>query len=93
MGGDADTTGAIVGALAGIASGEAGIPEKWISGIKEWPANVNWMKGLANELQMANERKSHKTPKLFWPFLLGRNLLFLIVVLFHGFRRLCPPYG
>jgi len=27
-----------------------------------------------------------------WPGVLPRNLLFLCVVLFHGFRRLLPPY-
>jgi hypothetical protein len=30
---------------------------------------------------------------LFWPGLLPRNLLFLLLVLGHGFRRLLPPYG
>jgi hypothetical protein len=27
----------------------------------------------------------------FWPGLIPRNLLFLTVVLAHGFRRLTPP--
>jgi ADP-ribosyl-[dinitrogen reductase] hydrolase len=27
-----------------------------------------------------------------WPAVLPRNLLFLTVVLVHGFRRLAPPY-
>jgi ADP-ribosyl-[dinitrogen reductase] hydrolase len=26
------------------------------------------------------------------PALMVRNLVFLVVVLFHGFRRLLPPY-
>jgi hypothetical protein len=34
-----------------------------------------------------------KSPPYFWPGLLPRNLLFLLVVLLHGFRRLLPPYG
>jgi len=29
---------------------------------------------------------------LFVPGLLARNLLFVAVVLLHGFRRLLPPY-
>lgn len=29
---------------------------------------------------------------LFWPGLLLRNLIFLVIVLAHGFRRLLPPY-
>jgi hypothetical protein len=28
----------------------------------------------------------------FWPAVLPRNLMFLIVVLLHGFRRVAPPY-
>jgi len=30
--------------------------------------------------------------RYFWPAVLPRNLLFLIVVLLHGLRRLAPPY-
>ena len=29
---------------------------------------------------------------LFWPAFVPRNLLFLAVILFHGFRRLLPPH-
>ena len=28
----------------------------------------------------------------FWPALCLRNLVFLLAVLAHGFRRLLPPY-
>jgi len=30
--------------------------------------------------------------RYFWPGLIPRNILFLVVVLLHGFRRLAPPY-
>jgi hypothetical protein len=30
--------------------------------------------------------------RYFWPGLILRNLVFLVVVLIHGFRRLAPPY-
>ncbi len=36
-GGDADTTGAIAGTLAGAVTGEQGIPEDWLNGLCEWP--------------------------------------------------------
>ena len=36
-GGDADTTGAIAGALVGAVTGEQGIPEDWLKGLCEWP--------------------------------------------------------
>jgi hypothetical protein len=29
---------------------------------------------------------------LFWPGVIPRNMLFLLIVLLHGFRRLLPPY-
>ncbi len=30
--------------------------------------------------------------RLFWPGIIPRNVLFLAVVLMHGFRRMFPPY-
>lgn len=35
---------------------------------------------------------SEDAVRYFWPGLLPRNLLFLVVVLLHGFRRLLPPF-
>jgi ADP-ribosylglycohydrolase len=33
LGDDTDTTGAVVGGLAGLAYGEAGIPAEWLAGL------------------------------------------------------------
>jgi ADP-ribosyl-[dinitrogen reductase] hydrolase len=35
LGGDTDTNAAVAGALLGILSGPAGIPERWLAGLKD----------------------------------------------------------
>lgn len=92
LGGDTDTVAAIAGALAGAEAGAGGIPEDWISGLWEWPCGAAWMKELASRL---SDRFFRDGPDLgplfvFLPGVPPRNLLFLAVVLLHGFRRLLP---
>ena len=87
-GGDADTTAAILGGILGAGLGAGGLPEELLSGLREWPRNLSWMKRLAKACEQ------HETPprdrSVF--FLLPRNLLFLAVVLVYGVRRLLPPW-
>ena len=96
LGGDTDTTGAIVGALVGATVGEGGLPVHWVEGIAEWPRSIRWMRRLADRLatRFTSEGGARVTGPLplFWPGLLPRNLLVLVLVLGHGFRRLLPPY-
>jgi ADP-ribosyl-[dinitrogen reductase] hydrolase len=94
LGGDVDTTGAIVGALAGATVGARGIPADWLDGLAEWPQTVRWMRSLAEQLasRFAGEQTPARVPRYFWPGRLPRNLFFLAVVLVHAFRRLLPPY-
>lgn len=91
--GDTDTLGAIFGALMGARVGSKGIPAEWLGGIWDWPRSVGLLNRVAKKLGM---QKATGTPcgpaRYFWPGLLFRNLLFLIAVLIHGLRRLCPPY-
>ena len=47
---------------------------------------------LARQFPVAGEAVRQGPVPLFWPGLIPRNLLFLAVVLGHGFRRLLPPY-
>lgn len=47
MGGDADSTGAVVGGIAGATLGVGGIPDEWFNGLLEWPRSVVWMRRLA----------------------------------------------
>ena len=96
LGGDADSTGAIVGGLAGATVGADAIPEEWVAGIRDWPRSVAWMRRLGERLSETfpeHGEGAHPGPlPLFWPAIVPRNLLFLAVALAHGFRRLAPPY-
>jgi len=88
LGGDTDTTGAIVGALAGASVGETCLPGLLMDGMADWPRSVSWIRSLGSRL---NEQMLGDKPgplPLFWPAILPRNLLFMITVLTHGVRRL-----
>jgi len=93
-GGDTDTVGAILGALMGASVGVDGIPSEWRNAIWEWPRSVSFMRRVAARL---TEQRGSSAPvgpvPCFWPGLIPRNLLFIVVVVLHGFRRLAPPYG
>jgi ADP-ribosylglycohydrolase len=92
-GGDTDTTGAIAGALAGLTTGEDGIPEDWVRGINDWPRTVPLLRIAADRLaQLRNTAVSPGPVAYFRPGIVPRNIVFLLVVLVHGFRRLFPPY-
>jgi ADP-ribosylglycohydrolase len=96
LGGDADSTGAVVGGLVGVTVGAGGIPPEWVNGLFEWPRSAAWLRALAGRLADQFPREGDAVRRgplpLFWPGLVPRNLLFLAVVLAHGFRRLLPPY-
>jgi ADP-ribosyl-[dinitrogen reductase] hydrolase len=90
-GGDTDTVGAIVGALAGASAKPENIPMEWRDGVVEWPRSVNLLTQIARRLADQKARGQVVGPvRYFWPGLVVRNLLFLITVLVHGFRRLLP---
>ncbi|MEI8371696.1 MAG: ADP-ribosylglycohydrolase family protein [Planctomycetota bacterium] len=92
-GGDTDTVGAIAGALAGATVGASGIPQPWLHGIIDWPRSIGLLRKVADRLaQQLITRRPLGEVSYFWPAIVPRNLLFLLVVLFHGFRRLAPPY-
>ncbi len=96
LGGDTDSTGAIVGGLVGATAGAGSIPNAWLSGLLEWPRTIVWMHSLGQRLaEQFGEPGAGGTPgplPLFWPGIVPRNLFFLAIVLAHGFRRLGPPY-
>ena len=98
-GGDADTTAAIAGGIVGAEVGREGIPQAWLDDLKEWPRTVDWIEQLgmaavcsARPAPTEGVRFLALHPSLFVPWLLVRNILFLMIVLLHGFRRLLPPY-
>lgn len=92
-GGDTDTVGAIVGALAGATVGANAIPDPWLRGIVDWPRSIPLLRKVAERLEQQQQEGLALGPVPYlWPAILPRNLLFLLVVLTHGFRRLGPPY-
>lgn len=88
-GGDTDTAGAIFGGIVGARGGKAAIRQDWLDGIIDWPRSIDWLERLGRSV--ANPSRS-APPGYFWPAALPRNLIFLLIVLAHGFRRLLPPY-
>lgn len=92
-GGDTDTVGAILGGIVGAGTGLAGIPADWRDGLVDWPRSPAWMLKLADELAAAQfQVRPRRAPRVSIVGVLLRNLLFLVWVLGHGFRRLLPPY-
>ena len=87
-GGDVDTVAAIAGSLAGMAAGSENIPEAWCKDIMDWPHNLAYLSQLAGGL--ADPAAS--VTSSFSPWLFARGIVFTILVLAHGFRRLLPPY-
>ncbi|MDX2090415.1 MAG: ADP-ribosylglycohydrolase family protein [Kofleriaceae bacterium] len=86
LGGDTDTTGSIVGALAGASAGVASIPPAWLA-LAEWPRSRRWLARLGQRLT------SRGAPLPFaWPIVPVRNAAFAIVVIAHAMRRALPPY-
>jgi hypothetical protein len=93
LGGDTDSTAALVGALAGATAGERAVPRDWINGLWEWPRSAHWLRRLAERLAQHSDRAAARGPMpLLWPGLLPRNVLFLAIVAGHAMRRLAPPY-
>ena len=93
LGGDTDTTAAIVGAITGARVGKAGIPQPWLDNLWEWPRTTTWMEALGARLAGRCEGTASAGAMPLNPLkLLARNLVFMLIVLAHGFRRLLPPY-
>ena len=92
-GGDTDTVAAIVGGIVGAGTGPDGIPREWQAGLRDWPRSRAWLVELAETLALREGLGLERpVPKLSVVGLLLRNLLFIVIVLAHGFRRLAPPY-
>ena len=92
-GGDTDTTAAILGGIVGAAVGKDGIPQVWLDNLWEYPRNIKWMESLGTRLAQVCQQqiKQSSLPVPIYAVFL-RNILFLLIVIFHGFRRLFPPY-
>jgi ADP-ribosylglycohydrolase len=86
-GGDTDTVGAIAGSLLALNSP---LPQDWQENIADYPVSTAYLTELARALEASRKGGGIPTPSFNWLALPFRNLLFLGVVLFHGFRRLIP---
>jgi ADP-ribosylglycohydrolase len=86
LGGDTDTTGAIVGALAGASAGTANIPSAWLA-LAEWPRSRAWLERLGHRVTTRGAPVS-----LAWAAIPVRNAVFAAVVIAHALRRALPPY-
>jgi ADP-ribosyl-[dinitrogen reductase] hydrolase len=93
-GGDTDTAGAIFGGIVGARIGKRGIPRVWLANIVEWPRTVAWMEHLGRAVARGTVgiETQKEYPGYFVPGVPLRNLVFLVIVLAHGLRRLGPPY-
>jgi ADP-ribosylglycohydrolase len=92
-GGDSDTVAAMVGGILGASVGKEGIPAQWLTRMLEWPRSLDWMERLGAQLGECTRTGAARRPVELPVYgVLPRNLLFLLIVLGHGFRRLLPPY-
>ena len=93
LGGDADSTAAILGGIIGARVGREGIPPQLLARLIDWPRSKTMIGKVARRL--AHSRLAHARMREVRSFIFAaplRNLMFLAVVLVHGFRRLLPPY-
>lgn len=91
LGGDTDTTAALVGGIVGARVGACGIPAEWIDGVVEWPRTTAKMRQLG--ARAVHALRSRQTPiDVSLCGIALRNAAFLSIVLVHGLRRLLPPY-
>jgi ADP-ribosyl-[dinitrogen reductase] hydrolase len=89
-GGDTDSVAAIVGGIAGAETLE--FDPRWTGRICDYPHSMDYLIRLGNALGQSTSGHAGVSSALFNPLILPRNVIFLTVVLFHGFRRLFPPY-
>ena len=93
LGGDSDSTAAILGGIIGARVGREGIPPHLLATLRDWPRSTGFIERVARRLahtRLANTKMREVRSFIF--FTPVRNLFFLLVVLAHGFRRLLPPY-
>ena len=89
-GGDTDSVAAIAGGIAG-AETEDFNPD-WLRKLSDRPYTVDYITRLGSALSESCEGRVVKPPAVANYLILPRNLLFLITVLVHGFRRIFPPF-
>ena len=91
LGGDTNTTAAILGGIVGASVGISGIPFQWVNDIIDFPRSVKWIESLGIRLAFSCKAKSPypALPLAFYCIPL-RNLVLLIAILYHAFYGLLP---
>ncbi|MEM7405841.1 MAG: ADP-ribosylglycohydrolase family protein [Pseudomonadota bacterium] len=96
LGGDADTTAAIVGGMCGVLAARedpTAFARLKLDQVVDWPWSLARIRALAAALVSARRAcLSVPAPRPLWLLRLPRNIIFLLIVLVHGLRRLLPPY-
>lgn len=88
LGGDTDTTAAILGGIMGASVGKTGIPQDWLNNLWEYPRSVDWLENLGKRLDRTlSSNSAQRALSLPIYALVFRNFLFLLVVIVHGFYR------
>jgi ADP-ribosyl-[dinitrogen reductase] hydrolase len=93
LGGDSDSTAAILGGIIGARVGKDGIPSHLLRNLRDWPRSPRFIERVVRRL--AQSRSENVCMPAVFSFAIAsplRNLLFLSVVLLHGVRRLLPPF-
>ncbi|MEM6292026.1 MAG: ADP-ribosylglycohydrolase family protein [Myxococcota bacterium] len=83
LGGDTDTTGAIVGAWMGAAHGARGLPKPWLDGLVDWPLTRTHLVELADALH-----EGKPPPRQRWVAAFPRNLAMIGLIVGHVGMRL-----
>lgn len=93
LGGDSDSTAAILGGIIGARVGRDGIPPPLLRDLRDWPRSPRFIETIAKRLALS--RAANVPMPAVFSFAIAtplRNLFFLAVVLLHGLRRMLPPY-
>lgn len=91
-GGDTDTTCAIAGGIWGVKYGEEML-QSCQGRLAEPKLTLMMMQHLSEQAHNTTQTRQAQAPIRFGGVLtLIRNLVFLLIVLVHGLRRLLPPY-
>jgi len=92
-GGDTDSTAALLGIWMGARLGERVAPAALQAGLKDPLARPDTMRVLAEATAHAVQSATPQPMRRpLYPLRLGRNLLFLALVIAHLLRRALPPY-
>ncbi len=78
LGGDTDTTAAIVGAIVGARQGAAALPSAWVDGLRDWPLSVPELRRIGRSLADGTP-----PPRQRWLAAIPRNFAFTLLLLGH----------